>query len=138
MQRQSRRLSMLTFVATLAVATGVMLSPAAALSATTISNTKVNKAVAGPFPINKQNEPSLAQNPRNSQNLIAGSNDEVGEPACTNRTPSSCPFVNGVSVSGFYASFDGGKTWPSACQGLIDLSTFGEYAFGDPVQAFDS
>ncbi len=90
----------------------------------------------GPFPKNKQNEPSLAQNPLNPDNLIAGSNDEFGEPQCTNTTPSSCPFVNGVSVSGFYASFDGGQTWP--CQGLIDLSAFREFAFGDPGQTFDS
>jgi hypothetical protein len=69
-------------------------------------------------------------------NLISGSNDEIGEPACTNTTPSSCPFVSGVQSSGFYASFNGGKTWP--CQGLIDLSAFHEYSFGDPSQAFDS
>jgi hypothetical protein len=104
--------------------------------ASTPTNIQVNVAFAGPFPINKQNEPSLAQNPTNPLNLIAGSNDEIGEPACTDTTPSSCPFVAGVSVSGFYASIDGGKTWP--CQGLIDLSGFNEYAFGDPSQAFDS
>jgi hypothetical protein len=102
----------------------------------TVTNVQVNQALAGPFPKNKQNEPSLAQNPTNPLNLIAGSNDEIALPACTNTTPSSCPFTNGVSVSGFYASFDGGKTWP--CQGLVDLSAFGEYAFGDPAQAFDS
>lgn len=103
---------------------------------TVVGNIQVNQVFAGPFPTNKQNEPSLAQNPTNPLNLIAGSNDEIGEPACTNTTPSSCPFVPGISNSGFYASFDGGKTWP--CQGLIDLSRFGEYAFGDPSQAFDS
>jgi hypothetical protein len=92
--------------------------------------------LAGPFPTNKQNEPSLAQNPRNALNLISGSNDEIGLPACTNTTPSSCPFTPGISVSGFYASFDRGHTWP--CQGLINLKAFGEYAFGDPAQAFDS
>jgi hypothetical protein len=100
------------------------------------SNIQVNKVFAGPFPTNKQNEPSLAQNPTNSLNLISGSNDEIGEPACTNTTPSSCPFVAGVDSSGFYASFDGGQTWP--CQGLIHLSGFNEYSFGDPSQAFDS
>src|SRR5712691_4644344 len=120
-----------------AVAAAVMLAPGAAVGASpSVTNVQVNQVLDGPFPKNKQNEPSLAQKPRNSLNLIAGSNDEIGEPACTNTTPSSCPFVNGVSVSGFYASFDGGKTWP--CQGLIDLSSFGEYAFGDPSQAFDS
>ncbi len=105
------------------------------VSATT-ANVQVNAAFAGPFPTNKQNEPSLAQNPTNPLNIIAGSNDEIGEPACTDTTPSSCPFVAGVSVSGFYASFDGGATWPF--QGLISLSAFNEYAFGDPAQAFDS
>jgi hypothetical protein len=104
--------------------------------AATATNAQVNAVFQGPFPTNKQNEPSLAQSPTNPLNLIAGSNDEIGEPACTNTTPSSCPFVNGISVSGFYASTDGGKTWP--CQGLIDLSKFNEYAFGDPSQAFDS
>src|SRR5712692_7155282 len=107
-----------------------------AVHASSVTNVQVNQVLAGPFPKNKQNEPSLAQNPTKSLNLIAGSNDEIGLPACTNTTPSSCPFVNGVSVSGFYASMDGGQTWP--CQGLIDLSAFGEYAFGDPAQAFDS
>src|SRR6266699_2549708 len=104
--------------------------------AVSFTNVQVNQAFAGPFPTNKQNEPSLAQNPTNPLNLIAGSNDEIGEPACTNTTPSSCPFVSGVQSSGFYASFDGGQTWK--CQGLIDLSAFHEYSFGDPSQAFDS
>lgn len=105
-------------------------------SGTSFTDVQVNAVLAGPFPKNKQNEPSLAQNPTNHLNLIAGSNDEIGLPACTNTTPSSCPFTAGISVSGFYASSDGGATWP--CQGLIDLSAFGEYAFGDPAQAFDS
>src|SRR3989442_8835682 len=111
--------------------------PGARLSAaSSLANVQVNQVLPGPFPKNKQNEPSLAQNPKNPLNLIASSNDEIGLPACTDTTPSSCPFTAGVSVSGFYASFDGGLTWP--CQGLIDLSAFGEYAFGDPSQAFDS
>ncbi len=123
-------MSLAVAVSTFAVTAG----PGAA--APGVANVQVNQVFPGPFPTNKQNEPSLAQNPTNSLNLIAGSNDEIGEPACTNTTPSSCPFVPGVSVSGFYASFNGGNTWP--CQGLIDLSAFHEYAFGDPAQAFDS
>jgi len=120
------------------IAAAVAFSSREALAQTALSatNIQVNQVFPGPFPTNKQNEPSLAQNPTNSLNLISGSNDEIGEPACTNATPSSCPFVSGVSNSGFYASFDGGQTWP--CQGLIDLSAFHEYAFGDPAQAFDS
>src|SRR5712692_1858177 len=107
-----------------------------AAHAASSTNFQVNKVLPGPFPTNKQNEPSLAQNPTKPLNLISGSNDEIGEPACTNTAPSSCPFVAGVQSSGFYASFDGGQTWP--CQGLIDLSAFKEYSFGDPAQAFDS
>src|SRR5260221_7924113 len=104
--------------------------------AVSATNVQVNQVFPGPFPTNKQNEPSLAQNPTNPMNLISGSNDEIGEPACTNTTPSSCPFVAGVQSSGFYASFNGGKTWP--CQGLIYLSAFHEDSFGDPWQALDS
>jgi hypothetical protein len=129
----ARALSIAAAVSTLAAL--VFISPAAAHAAS-VTNVQVNQVFPGPFPTNKQNEPSLAQNPTNSLNLISGSNDEIGEPACTNATPSSCPFVAGISVSGFYASFDGGQSWP--CQGLIDLSAFHEYAFGDPAQAFDS
>jgi hypothetical protein len=122
----------------MAVLASLYILPAAlpAHAAGSATNVQVNQVFPGPFPTNKQNEPSLAQNPTNSLNLISGSNDEIGEPACTNTTPSSCPFVAGVSISGFYASIDGGLTWP--CQGLIDLSAFHEYAFGDPSQAFDS
>jgi hypothetical protein len=114
----------------------VAFHPYATHASPSVTNVQVNKVLDGPFPKNKQNEPSLAQNPTNSLNLVAGSNDEIGLPACTNTTPSSCPFTAGISVSGFYASFDGGQTW--LCQGLIDLSAFHEYAFGDPAQAFDS
>jgi hypothetical protein len=122
--------------AVMALVAALILIPDVPLGATSAVDVQVNQVLSGPFPKNKQNEPSLAQNPTNPANLIAGSNDEIGEPACTDTTPSSCPFKAGVSVSGFYASFDGGQTWP--CQGLIDLSASGEYAFGDPAQAFDS
>jgi hypothetical protein len=138
MLKNVRRFTSAASLAVVAVAAAVALAPGAAVEATTVSvpNFQVNTVLDGPFPKNKQNEPSLAQNPTNALNLIAGSNDEIGEPACTDHTPSSCPFKNGISVSGFYASKDGGMTWP--CQGLIDLSAFGEAAFGDPAQAFDS
>src|SRR6266849_1678797 len=104
------------------IVAAVAFSSRVALAKSGPSNVQVNQVFPGPFPTNKQNEPSLAQNPKNSLNLIAGSNDEIGEPNCTNATPSSCPFVVGVSVSGSYASFDGGQSW--TCQGLINLSGF--------------
>ncbi len=121
-----------------AIVATTLLAPrgAGAAPPPTITNVQVNQVLAGPFPKNKQIEPSIAQNPTNPQNLIVGAGDEIAEPACTNTTPSSCPFVPGISISGVYASFDGGKTFP--CQGLIDLSAFGEWAEGDPWLTFDS
>jgi hypothetical protein len=113
-----------------------LLSVSSALASPPPTNVQVNQVLSGPFPKNKQIGPSLAQNPNNPLNLIAGSLNEIGEPACTNTTPSSWPFAPGFSVSGFYASFDGGKTWP--CQGLLDFSAFGEYARSSAAQAFDS
>lgn len=115
----------------------VAAAPATALAKNgpTIANVQVNAAYPGPFPTNQQQEPSLAQNPTNPLNLIAAANDEIGQPPCSDTTPSSCGFAP-VPVAGFYASFDGGQTWP--CQGLLDLSKLGEIATGDPAQAFDS
>jgi hypothetical protein len=89
-----------------------------------IGNVQVNPPFAGPFAGNKQNEPSLAQNPTNPLNFVAGANDQTGwSPGYS-------------SISGYYASFDGGATWP--CHGAIDLSAFNMYAYGDPAQVFDS
>lgn len=87
----------------------------------TITNVQVNQAAAVPFPRNGQNQPFIAQNPKDAANLIASSNDELA------------PSGQGT---GFYASHDGGQTWP--CQGHIDLSPFGKIAFGDAWQAFDA
>ncbi len=102
----------------------------------TSTDQQVNAPFSGPFPKNKQAEPSIAQNPTNPLNVIVGSGDEIAEPPCTDTFPSSCPVVPGISISGFYASFDGGKTFP--CQGLIDLSAFGKWAEADPWVTFDS
>jgi hypothetical protein len=101
-----------------------------------VTNTQVNAVFNGPFPTNKQNEPSLAMDPNDPTHFVAGSNDEIQEPPCSDATPSSCPFVPGVQTSGFYASFDGGKTWP--CQGVVNLGGQGAQSDGDPQQAFDS
>src|SRR5258708_34415290 len=105
------------------IAVGSRVAHAQPASSTT--NVQVNQVFPGPFPTNKQNEPSLVQNPTNPLNLVSGSNDEIVEPACSNTTPSSCPFVTGVQSSGFYASFNGGQNSPRP--GLIHPSAFHEY-----------
>ena len=61
-----------------------------------------------PFPQNKQNEPTVAVDPNNNRIVIAGSNDEIDEPACDGN---SCPFVQGIGNTGVYWSQDGGASW---------------------------
>jgi len=77
------------------------------------------------FPTNKQNEPTVAVNPVDSRYLIAGSNDEQGQPACGPglvRGPTApandCSFFPFVGTSGVYTSSDGGTTWTN--QGMLD------------------
>jgi hypothetical protein len=61
-----------------------------------------------PFPQNKQNEPAVAIDPIHPNIVIAGSNDEIDEPACDG---SDCPFVGGIGNSGVYFSQTGGSSW---------------------------
>ena len=77
------------------------------------------------FPTNKQNEPTIAVNPTNSNLLIAGANDEQRQPPCgpgpvrgLTALANDCSFFPGVGTSGVYVSSNGGASWTN--NGLLD------------------
>jgi hypothetical protein len=120
---------------TLALVEGVVTTrgvSAAPKDPTVSGNILVDQDHQLPFSQNKQNEPAITRDPTTGA-LIAGANDEIGQPLCTTPTApltSPCPFAPGVPTSAYYRSTDNGQTWSGAY--LPGFETIGRVSGGDP------
>ncbi len=106
---RSSRIVLILGIVVLAVGQAAMSIPAAATGPTeALVNTG---SPTGPFPQNKQNEPAIAVDPGHPFLLAAGSNDEIDLEGCNVGANNSCPFTQGVGVSGVYYSVNSGSSW---------------------------
>ncbi|HEY3535163.1 MAG TPA: hypothetical protein VGK60_06310, partial [Pedococcus sp.] len=61
-----------------------------------------NGSPVTPFSQNKQNEPAVAIDAHAPNVVVAGANEEVDMESCAAGAPNTCPFTDGVGVSGVY------------------------------------
>jgi len=102
----------MTKFVTLALAAGIALSVAALAGAAPGTDALVNTGSnPSPFSQNKQNEPAMAIDANHPNIVVAGANENIDLEDCNAGADNTCPFTQGVGVSGVYFSFDSGNHW---------------------------